>query len=76
MKPLFITKTGLSRNFTRFSTILRARRRKKTTRSAVMIDLPQTAWLMARDGGATTGFICVDKDGYDIKRDKFYSGFA
>jgi len=23
---------------------------------------------MARDGGATTGFICVDRDGYDIKR--------
>ena len=24
--------------------------------------------VMARDGGATTGFICVDKDGYGIKR--------
>ncbi|WP_298063507.1 hypothetical protein [uncultured Campylobacter sp.] len=24
--------------------------------------------VMARDGGATTGFICVDRDGYGIKR--------
>ena len=24
--------------------------------------------VMARDGGATAGFICVDKDGYGIKR--------
>lgn len=24
--------------------------------------------VMARDGGATTSFICVDRDGYDIKR--------
>ena len=24
--------------------------------------------VMARDGGATTGFICVDRGGYDIKR--------
>ena len=51
----------------RFSRVLRARLLKKTTRSADG-KFAADGVVMARDGGATTGFICVDKDGYGIKR--------
>ena len=58
MKPLFITifitKTGLCR--------------KKDYEIGCDDRFAADGVVMARDGGTTTGFMCVYKDGYGIKR--------